>query len=69
MSKPGQRKNVRQQKKRNEQLNRRKNRAKNQRSSASASIAEPLNGELIGVPTAGASWLGRRIASLVKRRK
>ncbi len=69
MSKPSQRKNVRQQKKRNEQLHKRKNRDKNQHSSASSSIAEPLNGEVIGVPTAGANWLGRRIASLVRRRK
>ncbi len=69
MSKPSQRKNVRQQKKRNEQLHRRKNRDKNQRSSASASIAEPLKGEIIGVPTAGANWLGRRIASLVRKRQ
>lgn len=69
MSKPGQRKNVRQQKKRNERLRRRKNRAKNQHLSASASIAEPLHGERIGVPTAGANWLGRRIASLIRRRK
>ncbi len=69
MSKPGQRKNVRQQKKRNERLHRRKNRDKKQHSSASAAIAEPLNGETIGIPTAGANWLGRRIASLVRRRK
>ena len=69
MSKPGQKKNLRQQKKRNERSHKRNNRDKYQRSSGSASIAEPLNGELIGVPTAGANWLGRRIASLVRRRK
>ena len=69
MSKPSQRKNVRQQKKRNEQLHKRKNRAKSQHSSASTSIAEPLNGEVIGVPTAGANWFGRRIASLIRLRK
>lgn len=69
MSKPDQRKSLRQQRKRNEQLRKRKNRAKNQHSSGSASIAEPLNGELIGAQTAGASWLGQRIASLVRRRQ
>ena len=68
MSKPGPKKAARQQKKHNERLLRRKNRALNQRSPVAGYGAEPVHGELVGAPTAGASWLGQRIASLVRRR-
>lgn len=68
MSKPGPKKAARQQKKHNQRLQRRKNRAFNQHIPVAGSGIEPVHGEIIGAPTAGASWLGQRIASLVRRR-
>lgn len=70
MTKPGPKKVVRQQKKHKQQIEKRKHRQTSQRSSFSSpfSPTAPLGLETFGQPAAGARWLGRRIASLVRRR-
>lgn len=69
MSKPSAKKTLRQQRKSRQRKSRqRKFHQENKHITQNSSISPNFPAERIGAPAAGASWLGRKVASLLKIR-